>query len=115
MLLYISLTLHIFLTITLKQLATKNCDKIQSSMHKIKHNSFNIASYENHGLLKNKNCSCLDLTYAKSNSNSIIGKDRAIVCRYNCNKCNNTIYKYLSYATIRNIYNNRKATRRHLR
>ena len=98
-----------------KQLGSKNCDKIPPSMHKIKHNSFNIASYGKHGLLRNKSCNCLDSTHAKSNSNSIIGKDGAIVCGYNCNKCNNTIYKCLSCATIRNMHNDRKAARRHLR
>ena len=98
-----------------KLLTTKNCDKIPPSMHKIKHNSFNIASYGKHGILRNKSCSCSDLTYEKSNSNSIIGKDGALVCGHNCNKCDNTIYKCLSWATIRNTHKDRKAARRHFR
>ena len=98
-----------------KLLTTKNCDKIPPSMHKIKHNSFNIASCGKYGLLRNKSCNCLDSTHAKSNSNSIIRKDGAIACGYICNKCNKTIYKCLSCATIRNTHNNRAASRRHLR
>ena len=62
-----------------KLLTTKNCDKIPPSMHKIKHNSFNIASYRKHGILRNKSCSYLDSICTKSNSNLIIRKDRAIV------------------------------------
>ena len=99
----------------MKLLTTKNYDKILPSIYKIKYSSFNIASYGKHGILRNKSCSCSDSTYEKSNSNSIIGKDRALVCEYNCNKCNNTIYKCLSCATIRNICKDWKAARRHLR
>ena len=68
-----------------------------------------------HGLLRNISCNYLDLTYAKSNSNSIIGNYRAIVCGFNCNKYNNTISECLVYTTIKNIHNNQKAARRHLR
>ena len=98
-----------------KQLVIKNCDKIPPSIHKVRHNSFNITSYRKYGLLKNKRCSCTDSTYAKTKSNTLIGNDGAIICGYSCNKCDNVIYKCQKYDTERNIYNDRKATRRNLR
>ena len=104
-----------YLTIMSTQLGNKNHDKIPPSIHKIKCDSFNLASCGKHGLLTNKICSCLDSACAKSNSKSMIGKDGAIACGYNCNKFNNTVYKCLSCATSRNTCNDRKAARRHLK
>ena len=76
-----------------KQLIPKNSNKIPPSMHESKHNSCSMSSHCKHGLLRNKNCACLDSTHAKSNSNTIAGDDWAIVCLFNCNKCNKTIYQ----------------------
>ena len=83
---------HTFLIAMSKKLISKNHDKNLPSMYKSKHNSCAMSLYGKYELLRNKNCKCYDLTQAKSNSNSIVGNDRAIACAFNCNKCNKTIY-----------------------
>ena len=98
MLLHIFSILRIFLIAMLKQLSSKNCDKIPPSVHESKYNSCTTSSHSKLGLLRNKNCACLDSTHAKSNLNSIIGNDGAIAFAYNYNKYNETIYQFLQAA-----------------
>ena len=85
----------------------KNSNKILPSMHESRNNSCSMSSYGKHGLLRNKNCVCLDSIHAKSNFN-----DGAIVCPFDCNK---TIYKCQSCATLRNFCKDYKAARWYLR
>ena len=84
-------------------------------MHKLKHNSCAIASHGKCGLLRNKNCICLDSMCVKSNSSTIAGNDRTIAYGCNYNKCNKTIYQYQLCATVRNFYKDCETARRHLR
>ena len=103
MLLCIFSILHAILITKSKQLITKNSNKTPRSMHELMHNSCSISSYGKHGLLRNKNCACLDSTCVKSNSNTIAGDDRAIACQFNCKNCNKTICQCQSCATLRNF------------
>ena len=89
---------HTFLIAMSKQLINKNYNKIPPSMCESKYNSCTTSSHSKLGLLRNKNCACLDSTHAKSNLNSIIGNDGAIAFAYNYNKYNETIYQFLQAA-----------------
>ena len=80
MLLYVFSISRIILITMSKQLVAKNSNKITPSMHKSIHNLCSVSSCGKHGFLRNKNCTCLDSTHEKSNSNTIMGDNGTIVC-----------------------------------
>ena len=98
-----------------KQLSIKNQKKILPSVHKVNANSRIIKLSGKYGSLKTKSCTCTDSSYVKSNLNTLLGNDGAVIHAYTCNECLDVTYKCQTCSTERNTCKDRKAAKRHLR